>query len=57
MDLHLNITQDIGHGIMIMFLCFCLVLFSVVIDLFTGVQAAKKCKEKVQKLRKRLQKQ
>ena len=48
MDLHLNITQDIGHGIMIMFLCFILVLFSVVIDLFTGVQAARKCREKVQ---------
>ena len=48
MDLHLNITQDIGHGIMIMFLCFILVLFSVVIDLFTGIQAARKCREKVQ---------
>jgi phage-related holin len=48
MDLHLNITQDIGHGIMVMFLCFILVLFSVVIDLFTGIQAAKKCKEKLQ---------
>lgn len=48
MDLHLNITQDIGHGIMIMFLCFILVLLSVVIDLFTGVQAARKCREKVQ---------
>ena len=48
MDLHLNITQDIGHGIMVMFLCFVLVLFSVVIDLFTGVQAAKKCREKLQ---------
>ena len=48
MNLHLNITQDIGHGITIMFLCFVLVLFSVVIDLFTGVQAARKCKEKLQ---------
>ena len=48
MDLHLNITQDIGHGIMIMFLCFILVLLSVVIDLFTGIQAARKCKEKLQ---------
>ena len=48
MNLHLNITQDIGHGIMIMFLCFILVLLSVVIDLFTGVQAARKCKEKIQ---------
>lgn len=48
MNLHLNITQDVGHGIMVMFLCFVLVLLSVVIDLFTGVQAAKKCKEKLQ---------
>lgn len=48
MNLHLNITQDLGHGIMIMFLCFILVLLSVVIDLFTGVQAAKKCREKLQ---------
>lgn len=48
MNLHLNITQDLGHGIMIMFLCFILVLLSVVIDLFTGVQAAKKCGEKIQ---------
>ena len=48
MNLHFHITQDIGHGITIMFLCFVLVLFSVVIDLFTGVQAARKCKEKLQ---------
>ena len=48
MNLHLNITQDIGHGIMVMFLCFVLVLLSVVIDLGTGIQAAKKCKEKLQ---------
>lgn len=48
MNLHLNITQDLGHGIMVMFLCFILVFFSVMIDLFTGIQAAKKCGEKVQ---------
>lgn len=48
MNLHLNITQDIGHGIMIMFICFMLVIFAVTIDLFTGVQAARKCKEKIQ---------
>lgn len=48
MNLHLNITQDIGHGIMIMFMCFILVLLAVVIDLFTGIQTAKKCKEKIQ---------
>ena len=48
MKLHLNITQDIGHGIMIIFLCFMLVLFAVVFDLYTGVRAAKKLKEKIQ---------
>lgn len=48
MNLHLNITQDIGHGVMIMFLCFMLVLFAVLLDLFTGVQAARKCREKIQ---------
>lgn len=48
MNLHLNITQDLGHGIMIIFLCFMLVLFAVVFDLYTGVRAAKKLKEKIQ---------
>lgn len=48
MNLHLNITQDIGHGVMIMFVCFMLVLFAVLIDLFTGVQAARKTGEKIQ---------
>ena len=47
MNLHLNITQDIGHGVMIMFICFMLVLFAVLIDLYTGVQAARKLKEKI----------
>lgn len=48
MNLHFHITQDIGHGVMIMFICFMLVIFAVTIDLFTGVQAARKCKEKIQ---------
>ena len=48
MNLHLNITQDIGHGVMIMFICFMLVIFAVLIDLFTGVQAARKTGEKIQ---------
>lgn len=48
MNLHLNITQDIGHGVMIMFVCFMLVIFAVLIDLFTGVQAARKTREKIQ---------
>lgn len=48
MNLHLNITQDVGHGLMIIFMCFMLVLFSVVFDLYTGVRAAKKLNEKIQ---------
>ena len=48
MDLHLNITQDLGHGIMIIFLCFILVLFAVLVDLYTGIRTAKKLKVKIQ---------
>jgi len=47
MNLHLNTTQDIGHGMTIIFMCFVLVFFSVIIDLYTGVSAAKKLKEKI----------
>ena len=47
MNLHLNVTQDIGHGVMIMFVCFILVLLSVFVDLYAGVQAARKCKERI----------
>ena len=47
MSLHLNTTQDIGHGVTIIFMCFMLVFFSVIIDLYTGVSAAKKLKEKI----------
>lgn len=47
MNLHLNITQDVGHGITVMFLCSVLVIFSVLLDLYTGVRAAKALKEKI----------
>lgn len=47
MNLHLNTTQDIGHGVTVIFLCFMLVFFAVLIDLYTGVTAAKKLKEKI----------
>lgn len=43
-----NITQDLGHGLMIIFMCFMLVLFAVLFDLYTGVRAAKKLNEKIQ---------
>ena len=47
MTLSLNPTQDIGHGVAIIFMCFILVFFSVIIDLCTGLSAAKKLKEKI----------
>ena len=46
MTLHLNTTQDIGHGVTVMFICFVLVFLAVLIDLYTGIHAAKK--EKIQ---------
>ena len=48
MNLHLNTTQDIGHGVTVMFICFTLVFLSVLIDLYTGISAAKKCQERIQ---------
>lgn len=42
---HLNLTQDIGHGMTLIFICAVAVLFAVLIDLSTGVERAKKCKE------------
>lgn len=48
MNLHLNTTQDIGHGVTVMFICFVLVFLAVLIDLYTGIHSAKKHKEKIQ---------
>ena len=47
MNLHLNLTQDIGHGVTIIFICCILVIVACMIDLTTGVEAAKKNKEKI----------
>ena len=47
MGLHFNITQDIGHGITIIFICCILIIFAVLLDLNTGINAAKKAKEKI----------
>lgn len=47
MNLHLNVTQDIGHGITIIFLCCILVIVACFIDLWTGVDAARKNKEPI----------
>ena len=47
MNLHLTLTQDIGHGITLIFLCCVLVIAACLIDLWTGVDAARKNKEKI----------
>ena len=46
-NLHLNLTQDIGHGITIIFMCCILVIVACLIDLWTGIDAAKKNREKI----------
>lgn len=45
--LHLNITQDLGNGITIIFICCIMVIFAVLLDLNTGINAAKKAKERI----------
>lgn len=47
MNLHLNITQDIGHGITIIFISCILVIVAVLMDLWTGIDAARKNKERI----------
>lgn len=46
-DLHFNFTQDLGHGIVIIFICCIMIIFAVLLDLNTGINAAKKVKEKI----------
>lgn len=46
-NLHLNLTQDIGHGVTIIFMCCILVIVACFIDLWTGIDAARKNKEKI----------
>ena len=43
----MNITQDIGHGLAIIFICFVLVIVACLIDLWTGIDAARKNREKI----------
>ena len=47
MNLHLPLTQDIGHGITLIFICCVLVIAACLIDLWTGVDAARKNKERI----------
>ena len=46
-NFHLNLTQDVGHGITIIFMCCILVIVACFIDLWTGVDAARKNKEQI----------
>lgn len=46
-NLHLNLTQDIGHGVTIIFMCCILIIVACLIDLWTGIDAAKKNKERI----------
>ena len=47
MTLHFNVSQDIGHGLTIIFICCVMIIVAVLLDLNTGVSAARKCGEKV----------
>lgn len=44
---HLNITQDLGHGMTIIFGCCVIIIIAVLLDLETGVKAARKNHEKI----------
>lgn len=44
---HLNITQDVGHGMTIIFVCCIVIILAVLLDLDTGVKAARKNHEKI----------
>lgn len=46
-NLHLNITQDIGHGVTLIFLCFVVIFVAVLIDFSAGYKAARVCKEPI----------
>ena len=46
-NFHLNLTQDIGHGITIIFMCCVLVIVACFIDLWTGIDAARKNREPI----------
>ena len=46
-NFHLNITQDLGHGLTLIFLCFVVIFIAVLIDFSAGYKAAKVCKEPI----------
>ena len=58
MNFHINTTQDIWHGVTVIFLCFVLVVVAVLIDLYTGIRSAKTLGEPIRShiLRKTIRK-
>ena len=44
---HLNVTQDIGHGLTLIFMCFVIIFAAVIVDFCAGYKAAKVCKEPI----------
>lgn len=46
-NFHLNLTQDVGHGITIIFMCCIITIAACFIDLWTGIDAARKNKETI----------
>ena len=46
-NFHLNLTQDVGHGITIIFMCCIIIIAACLIDLWTGIDAARKNKETI----------
>lgn len=47
LNFHLNITQDIGHGLTLIFLCFVAIFVAVCLDFSAGYKAAMVCKEPI----------
>ena len=47
LNFHLNITQDVMHGVTIIFICCVAIIVAVLLDLNTGINAAKKNHEKI----------
>lgn len=47
MDFHLNITQDVGHGVTVIFICCIFIIAAVLFDLHAGIAAARKNHEKI----------
>ena len=47
LNFHLNIAQDVGRGMTIIFICCVAIIVAVLLDLNTGINAAKKNHEKI----------